>query len=1193
MVKNSKRNKKAQKKKVVTDDGKSMISNQPSLVQQLPPTARPPDQGTGPSLSTESENDSHEVTAPQASELASSLLSSLSLSASDNNPSNVSAWATGSRSTRSASSRGSQSESLGKAKHKTQGSGMSFVDTIIPPTPPVNMRELGMEDKASSVELSDTARRIRKAEKQKRSRDDSIESAEMHQAAALSLQEMQAENGDAGPMRRNVWDDDNLRAAYAVLARERQNSENSEGFQRRCAALQRNEALLRTVRVEEDRIYAADIQAQMAQVDADGELADTTAYVHNEIRRTHTFADRVILQKYRMAELAKLGIRKGRREESWQFGGYAGGIVTSKKLDTAMSPSNSTRESSAGNIRPFLSSPVSIGHRPAAESSRAPKQRGSEGGIPGGGSSSPGLSSGGESSSSNDDSEEKPSSSDPYISDGNSDSIWDLPDEVISEITVKAEANSRTALAAAGGVPPEGSSSSSDSDHKPDRPKGPSKTPRKNPNESERERKRRHHRNGRRKHHASAKEKDRLHLYEAGDPFLAGIPAKQQEKRKASLHAPFIQHYKAMLGNASPPSSIFDNNRMLKIPAPDKYNGSKDIKIFESHVSAIVQWMQIMGLGGPEHDEKRKGIHSFYLTGNAKEWYDTRVNGIQRPQKKWTHLQMILGLFDQFIDTACVQNATEQFWTTKFSPEMGVTGFYNELVTCAKRMVHRPDPYTFKNQFMGRLPADMVKFLIQRNITAEYCSTKAILRAAVNYEWQQSVSKRYAAARDRDRGAPTVKAPVVTKPREESGKERREAGEQIRREHESGQQIRREDIKRKVFRFMKRDGALNQSRPAVRDGGEALKSGVERGKNAATPNLFAQREIVDDNSETEEAGSSNQIRTGAPSEQLRNAQEEEPDEQDDPYTSEGGYTLQEFSEYELSDTGEQFGQMNEDDLPALLSDDSDDSDEEEEANVPPRQLDKPDDKKSRVKRRADRHAGLFQYCDDWPVEEFLDEQDIDKLAKEMASHIIWQGDTDEVEEFLFTTGERSSLSPKEAPLRKRNIYLRKSHTPQARPARTKAENFCLTGYVKVNGQQAFTLFDSGCTTDTCSPDFARVSRLKVFALESAIDLQLGTAGSRSKINYGTKVHIHYGTIQSDEYLDVVNLDRFDLVIEEKTRRRCRPWKKQQKWNVAMRHDTQLEQNDARTRARNLTRPCQSVRLKLNRRVASGRRGWGR
>jgi hypothetical protein len=61
--------------------------------------------------------------------------------------------------------------------------------------------------------------------------------------------------------------------------------------------------------------------------------------------------------------------------------------------------------------------------------------------------------------------------------------------------------------------------------------------------------------------------------------------------------------------------------------------------------------------------------------------------------------------------------------------------------------------------------------------------------------------------------------------------------------------------------------------------------------------------------------------------------------------------------------------------------------------------------------------------------------------------------------------------------------------------------------------------------------------MKIFPIESAITLQLGTAGSRSKINYGAQAPVRYGSIQSEEYLDVVNLDRFDAIIGTKYMRK--------------------------------------------------------
>jgi hypothetical protein len=241
-----------------------------------------------------------------------------------------------------------------------------------------------------------------------------------------------------------------------------------------------------------------------------------------------------------------------------------------------------------------------------------------------------------------------------------------------------------------------------------------------------------------------------------------------------SLHAPIIEYYDETVAYASPVDSVFDERRMLRFPAPDKYSGQSDIKAFEGHLHGILRWFQVIGLGGDEWDQKRLAIHGFYLSGNAKEWYDTQVLGIARSRRSWTHLEAILGLYDRFIDTACVQNATAQFWSTAFSSDIGATGFYNELKSAANRMIKRPDSYTFRNQFMSRLPAAMVNHLIDRNVTAEYCDIRQILEAAINYEWKESVSKRYAsnrAAYRREVPLTAVRQPRQTphnsKPREE------------------------------------------------------------------------------------------------------------------------------------------------------------------------------------------------------------------------------------------------------------------------------------------------------------------------------------------------------------------------------------------------------------------------------------------
>lgn len=63
-----------------------------------------------------------------------------------------------------------------------------------------------------------------------------------------------------------------------------------------------------------------------------------------------------------------------------------------------------------------------------------------------------------------------------------------------------------------------------------------------------------------------------------------------------------------------------------------------------------------------------------------------------------------------------------------------------------------------------------------------------------------------------------------------------------------------------------------------------------------------------------------------------------------------------------------------------------------------------------------------------------------------------------------------------------------------------------------------------------SNDFARVANCDVIKLENPATLQLGCAGSRSRINYGTRAPVMLGKFGADVYFDIANLDRYDAVL---------------------------------------------------------------
>ncbi|OJT08314.1 hypothetical protein TRAPUB_792 [Trametes pubescens] len=111
-----------------------------------------------------------------------------------------------------------------------------------------------------------------------------------------------------------------------------------------------------------------------------------------------------------------------------------------------------------------------------------------------------------------------------------------------------------------------------------------------------------------------------------------------------------------------------------------------------------------------------------------------------------------------------------------------------------------------------------------------------------------------------------------------------------------------------------------------------------------------------------------------------------------------------------------------------------------------------------------------------------------------------------------------------------SVRRRESTPDTVQPRRDRQLQASLCALINVNGIMAYTLFDSGSTTDSVSPEFAHISRAKTVKLSEQVVLQLGCSGSRSKISYGTWVPIPFGPITDTMYFDIVNLDRYDCVI---------------------------------------------------------------
>lgn len=99
-----------------------------------------------------------------------------------------------------------------------------------------------------------------------------------------------------------------------------------------------------------------------------------------------------------------------------------------------------------------------------------------------------------------------------------------------------------------------------------------------------------------------------------------------------------------------------------------------------------------------------------------------------------------------------------------------------------------------------------------------------------------------------------------------------------------------------------------------------------------------------------------------------------------------------------------------------------------------------------------------------------------------------------------------------------------------RPLLSAGEQECIVILLNVNGLGALTLLDAGSTTELLSNDFARVAQCDIIKLDNPATLQLGCAGSRSRINFGTRSPVTVGRFGADVYFDIANLDHYNAVL---------------------------------------------------------------
>jgi hypothetical protein len=586
---------------------------------------------------------------------------------------------------------------------------------------------------------------------------------------------------------------------------------------------------------------------------------------------------------------------------------------------------------------------------------------------------------------------------------------------------------------------------------------------------------------------------------------------------------------------------------VVKVADVDKWNGSRDLIKWETFITRFCRWMRINHLGGPHREQERISHLGYHLTGDAEVWFTNNVDG-PNATMTWSLIGIIMGLFLQYVAPTAIQQASDFFLRIKFGST--VFDFYTRLAMAANMMVERPDPYTFKQRFLVGLPNHLRDFVLERNHNAEHSSMSELFAQSEDAELATQNKKRYNAM-----GHPSS----MTNAGHSGGGQRntttppRQSRSGSNPPRHSSQPVRFTSQPRSMTPGVRFYRPMRRGSSAPRGTAPPFNrnSQIPRSSPVAVPAAHNPREAtqqramsdknvgrrVSDNKERYRCRACGKMghwskdpecefNKGKPKPKLfhtRPIEEPEPEEVD-------AELLQTLTEEEQVAEAEAYLARVSSPVDAWEIEEP----EGETIEEPDDFIEEEDYPEGEVE--GERYGGMFMSITpdaDSSYDEYESSSEDAQAYNAMFAQLEVEEDgSDDDWGHTFVPG------PNLRSIQTERFHRAFSEQPRVqvayglvRPSRTIQENRPIVCLTKINKFLALTLIDTACTTEAVSPEFARIAGVKPEVLDVSIPLQLGTAGSKSVINYGFFADWEIGDYKfKNHYFDVINLDRYDAVM---------------------------------------------------------------
>ncbi|KAG6914112.1 hypothetical protein DXG01_002367 [Tephrocybe rancida] len=133
-----------------------------------------------------------------------------------------------------------------------------------------------------------------------------------------------------------------------------------------------------------------------------------------------------------------------------------------------------------------------------------------------------------------------------------------------------------------------------------------------------------------------------------------------------------------------------------------------------------------------------------FIKDEALKWYLRHVIHVNWNHLQWSFTDVVMGLYDRFVQPSTMQDAREAFRKAVYIIEDDVQGYYDSLLNHAQNMAEYPDEYTIREKFLDGIPSDMLIALIRDGgLSPEVNTVEDFVSEAKAYETSLKTATHY------------------------------------------------------------------------------------------------------------------------------------------------------------------------------------------------------------------------------------------------------------------------------------------------------------------------------------------------------------------------------------------------------------------------------------------------------------------